>query len=157
MSKLQEAADRIRAGGFNAEMDMLEARLAQAEADLDLAVKALELAERKCQMDGASSKVYCRICKCITSLGKHSPTCPFAALSSLPEARDRVREGEPQDGDYLLVGRERWKIDRPEPHSAIAVITPHGVVPVFRVNAERLLSAGVLVLRGDASMQSSEG
>lgn len=124
------------------EREELETRLSQTEAERDLAVKALEWI-------GGHGMGGCAECCELIQRAR-------GILTSLPEARDRVRDGEPQDGDYFLVGRERWKIDRPEPHNPIAFTTPRDPVPVFRVNAERLLSAGVTVLKGDAAMQFSE-
>lgn len=72
----------------------------------------------------------------------------YRAMGTVVSA-PRLRVGPPQDGDYLIVGRERWIIDQPKAGDPVGLTTPQRG-GVFRVTPLDLIGAGMPLFQGTA-------
>lgn len=94
MSRLQDAADRIRAGGFGDDLDLLESRVEKTLdnfkaltarcATLEAALRRAEAAAREFNGTG---RLICGICRsdAIPDPQPHTKDCYFAALTPTQE------------------------------------------------------------------------
>lgn len=79
--------------------------------------------------------------------------CEKEEIERAIQAANECRMGPPSvhEGDYLMVGRERWRLNRDGGKSTLSMKTPRRG-DVFRVDADELIAAGVRVLRLDGQV-----